>query len=195
MSTAPLRLLLLFVIGQILFINPSFGMEQDKKFKIGFEFQEANHLCSWAKDMIDIQKKPIFTVSKNGRKLWTLVIDWQDLEFVTEPFTNNEWSELEECIESIELACNILKILIEKYKKEVSFKKWIFGIDQEKYTKESKNIGRFKQALINANENARSKIQITINNIENLQGLEKQLKAKKFDIVINKEVFNGLLAS
>lgn len=103
------------------------------RFKIGFEFQEANHLCPWAFTKYQIQKQPIFYVTHNERTLWSLVIDGMDLEFVTEPFANNEQELIERSVRSIEEACRTLKQLHAGRKKEgmstdtLKFENWLCG--------------------------------------------------------------------
>lgn len=79
------------------------------KFKIGFEFQENNRLCLWAADVIEVQKKPIISVFKGARKLWSLEIDTMDFEFVTTPFANTEQALLQESMQTILFACKVLQ--------------------------------------------------------------------------------------
>ena len=120
------------VIGdhpEVLFDSPGALL----RFKIGFEFQEANHLCPWAFTKYQIQKQPIFYVTHNERTLWSLVIDGMDLEFVTEPFANDEQELIERSVRSIEEACRTLKQLHAGRKKEgmstdtLKFENWLCG--------------------------------------------------------------------
>ena len=103
----------------------------EPKFKIGFEFQENNRLCKWAADIIDVQKKPILTVYKGDRKLWSLEIDTMDFEFITPPFANYEVELLRESIETILLACKILQNINDLKSQKgtgVSLDEWLSGI-------------------------------------------------------------------
>lgn len=146
-------------------INQTYGMEgQEKfeqtssslrgaqkgsfKFKIGFEFQEISHLCEWAQDNINLQKKPILIVKDmKDEELWHLVIDTRDIEFVTPPFLSDseeDQKNLELSINSITTAFEVLKELInirktkkstrskEKKLDGVSFKTWV-NVLKEKY--------------------------------------------------------------
>jgi len=100
-------------------------------FKIGFEFQESSGLCPWAKDDNNIQKQILFSIKsiKNDQKLWHLVIDTNDIEFVTRPFSNDEETDLQQCIDSIISNFDILKkILIEQ--KQVTFDSWLLLVEQ-----------------------------------------------------------------
>lgn len=104
--------------------------ESEKIFKIGFEFQGPN-ICPWGKGIKELKTKPIFTVEKDGRKLWDLTIDWTAPEFITAPFSNSEENLLMDCMKSMELSFGVLKKLNKKndHKKGffVTFHKWIYG--------------------------------------------------------------------
>jgi hypothetical protein len=97
------------------------------KFKIGFEFQEENNLCPWAYDNLSIQKNPIFNVISESKILWRLEIDGKDIEFITEPFANDDISRLRSCIESIEQACRIISELTKAKGDHILFKEWLGG--------------------------------------------------------------------
>jgi hypothetical protein len=112
-----------YIFGVVLAFYPlifSWGMEDESiilepnlgtrcmPFKLGLELQEANNLCNWAKPGQTIQKKPLFFMqdaSEPPKKLWTLVIDGQDIEFVLEPFAHHEEKLLQAAVESVPLAC------------------------------------------------------------------------------------------
>jgi hypothetical protein len=101
--------------------------ELQKLFKIGLELQESNHLCPWGIDEESVQNKPIFSVKKGDRHLWDITIDWNDLEFVTSPFSNLEEDLFDSAIESIHIACDTLSALSKEFKEtngSVTFKKW-----------------------------------------------------------------------
>jgi hypothetical protein len=101
--------------------------ELQKLFKIGLELQESNHLCPWGIDEESVQNKPIFSVKKGDRHLWDITIDWNDLEFVTNPFSNLEEDLFDSAIESIHIACDTLSALSKEFKEtngSVTFKKW-----------------------------------------------------------------------
>lgn len=125
-----LRFLLLSVVHVSLYAqsaDPAASTEQSQLFKIGFEFQESHHMCPWAIEAPEIQSIPIFSVCQGDRVLWDLTIDWQDLEFVTMPITNNELDILKITMCSIQIACNALVELNEKANSnaDVTFKKWV----------------------------------------------------------------------
>lgn len=116
--------------------RPDFS-ENNFKFKIGFEFQNIDNLCDWALHRYPIQKKPIFTIRTNdGKKLWDLVIDTQDIEFVTPPFRSDfqeDGEQLEKSIHTIVIACEVLQALFATKQKLspqnelINFKHWIDG--------------------------------------------------------------------
>lgn len=93
-------------------------------FKLGFEFQVGT-LCKWALLNNNLQKKPLFLVTdhKTKRKLWHLVIDTSDIEFVTEPFSDEELHYLERCMDSILLSFNILLRCLTEHQ-QISFGLW-----------------------------------------------------------------------
>ncbi len=91
-------------------------------FKLGFEFQEATGLCPWAQHNALIQKKKLFEVSVPSptRILWHMVIDSNDIEFVTEPFAHNEKTSLELCMRTItDITTNLAEIL--NSEREITF--------------------------------------------------------------------------
>ncbi len=103
-------------------------------FKIGLEFQESNHLCPWGIDEESVQNIPIFSVVKNGMHLWDITIDWQDLEFVTSPFSNLEEENFNSAIESIQIACDVLSELNKELNGVtggVTFRKWRLRFQQK----------------------------------------------------------------
>lgn len=107
--------------------DPLHAYRNAKLFKIGFEFQDMNHLCPWGPKLNHaIHKKSIMHVqSKDGRVLWNLTIDWEDLEFVTEPFSSNEEEELLLAIQTIEIACQSLeKLSHDRQGQPVTFQEW-----------------------------------------------------------------------
>lgn|GEM_PF-1240611 len=100
------------------------------RFKLGFEFQEISGLCPWALDNYSYQKKPIFffrppSPSQEG-PLWHVVIDTNDIEFVTRPYTNP--SQLEGCVVTIVESFKLLKKCLED-KRECTFAEWIASVE------------------------------------------------------------------
>lgn len=111
-----------YIISLLLIFQPSvscWGMDEEERevinicqpsppmpFKLGFEFQESSHLCPWAKFNRGIQKKPLFFVAdiESRRKLWEVVIDGEDIEFVLEPFSHAEYNLLKKSINSVLIA-------------------------------------------------------------------------------------------
>lgn len=112
--------------------DPLSTYKHAKLFKIGFEFQDANHVCPWAINCHEIKDKDIFCVrNKEGRLLWKLTIDWQDLEFVTEPFSSNQEEDLLLAMETIEIACDVLQKLARNSSNgQVSFTTWVQGFNK-----------------------------------------------------------------
>ena len=85
------------------------------RFKLGFEFQEISGLCPWALYDTKVQKKPLFWMIKynpetgSKRRLWHVVIDTTDIEFVTEPFSDEDGAMLKVCIETLSASFRILQ--------------------------------------------------------------------------------------
>lgn len=104
---------------------PSRNIHKSMPFKLGFEFQESSGLCPWALANNHFQKKPIiFIAEKNTKKrLWKLVIDTTDIEFVTEPYSDTERPTLERCMDSILIAVNALQELFAQ-QASVTFAFW-----------------------------------------------------------------------
>jgi hypothetical protein len=102
------------------------------RFQLGFEFQESNGLCEWAKNIPDVQKKPVFLTLHQGssRPLWHVVIDGNDIEFVTRPFTDQEENLLDKCIQSILHSFNILRGLISQFE-STTFEQWLGEIERD----------------------------------------------------------------
>jgi hypothetical protein len=94
-------------------------------FKVGFEFQEANNLCSWAENDFKAQKKPLFFLMDKVslQPLWHVVIDTSDIEFVTRPFSYKEENALNNCIISIVQSVNKLEKLFSTVD-SISFDQW-----------------------------------------------------------------------
>ncbi|OHE74167.1 MAG: hypothetical protein A2007_00420 [Verrucomicrobia bacterium GWC2_42_7] len=69
-----------------------------------------------------MQKKPFFSSYHNqtGRKLWSIVIDGADIEFVTEPFSNNEKELLLKAIQGIQMASSLITKPIKRTLSDVS---------------------------------------------------------------------------
>ncbi len=115
-------------------------------FKLGIELQEGTRLCPWADGEMRFQKEPIFSVSKGGKKLWEVVIDGRDIEFVTEPFSNHDKALLTDCMRTIEIACDVLKELNRnnKYSGSITFRKWINGESKGDFVLAGKEIDEFR---------------------------------------------------
>ncbi|MBM3468009.1 MAG: hypothetical protein FJX71_01090 [Alphaproteobacteria bacterium] len=94
-------------------------------FKLGFEFQESSGLCPWGLTNFTLQRKPILLVANkmNAKSLWHIVIDTNDIEFVTNPFSDHEYEDLAICMDSILSALNILEGLLSK-QQSVTFLAW-----------------------------------------------------------------------
>lgn len=94
-------------------------------FQLGFEFQETKGLCKWALQNSNFQRKPFFFVANKEMKkrLWTLVIDTTDIEFVTVPFTNEEEVHLARCMDSLLIAFNSLKETLTR-NESTTFENW-----------------------------------------------------------------------
>ncbi|MDR1597519.1 MAG: hypothetical protein LBR89_01095 [Holosporales bacterium] len=75
------------------------------------------------------QKKPIFAIHSNGRKLYHVEIDGDELEFVTVPFSDKERVSVEECIKSISSATKILiQLLNNAPGNKINFGAWVSGL-------------------------------------------------------------------
>jgi hypothetical protein len=98
-------------------------------FKVGFEFQEIGGLCPWALHDITVQRKPLFGYpSPTGKGfLWHVVIDTNDIEFVTSPYKREEKSFLQICLDTLLHAFQVLKANLET-KGSITFSEWTVGI-------------------------------------------------------------------
>lgn len=137
-SVEKIRLIHLIILCFLVLLRPVFSSDgsgtaaassaEGPKFKIGFEFQEINNLCEWAANMFAIQKKPVFSVSRRGVKLWEVVIDGKDIEFVTEPFSNNQEDLLKDSIGTISMAFKFLcDFKNGRNPESITFNHWING--------------------------------------------------------------------
>jgi hypothetical protein len=99
---------------------------QNMPFKLGFEFQKSSGLCKWASSILEIQKKPLFTLKHtlSKKQLWHVVIDTDDIEFVTEPFSHKQKIYLEYSAKSIVHAIGILQNLL-KHNEDLCFNHWV----------------------------------------------------------------------
>lgn len=103
-------------------------------FQLGFEFQEISSLCSWAKHLENIDKKPLFSLQINGDSipLWHVEIDDVDIEFVTPPFNPEQRDKLESAIHTITQSLRILqKQLNEDGNAGISLTKWVSEIHKQ----------------------------------------------------------------
>jgi hypothetical protein len=116
-------------------------------FKLGFEFQEENGLCPWALTDINIQKKRLFSiVDFKQHKPLHVVIDGNDIEFVTRPFSYKEPQDLSICMDLFLGATNLLEDLLSK-DNQITFEKWVTGIREQikKFSFSLKNHKAFAQ--------------------------------------------------
>lgn len=97
-------------------------------FQLGLEFQEISSLCKWAVDDYNIQKKPLFIISYRSKPLWHVVIDTNDIEFVTVPFPKDEEEKLGICIDSISKSFQLLVTLLNE-NKQITFLDWANNIE------------------------------------------------------------------
>ena len=116
----------------------SASVQLQMPFKLGFEFQEMNSLCSWALNQNLIQKKMIFYVAdkETNNELWSLIIDTTDIEFITNPFTCKQRDLLEKCMDSMFQSFSLLVTLLNNQTGEITFRDWIHSICnslEEKY--------------------------------------------------------------
>ncbi len=93
------------------FLNLS-GMQQPMPFRIGFEGQMEGQLCMQVLTRPAVQKKPIFELHYEGKKLWHVEFDGPDLEFVTVPFAHTERQRVQVCMLTIHQAINDLMKLL-----------------------------------------------------------------------------------
>jgi hypothetical protein len=110
--------------------------EPKMKFKLGFEFQESSSLCPWALYQSVFQKVPFFGLrfkyihndKKSWRPLWKVVIDTNDVEFVTEPFTHEEKLHVESAVKTLLVSLDLLKNLMNS-EDSITFSKWTYKLE------------------------------------------------------------------
>ena len=138
------------------------------RFKIGFEFQEDNHLCNWAKERRDVQKIPIFIAENaNQEKLWHLEIDGEDIEFVTPPFSSEEeeGEKLQISLQSIDISYKKLYSMKDWKKSnfrdapDITICEWLYGIN-------TTDMPQKKQFEIAFQKNQNSKLKDKLQEIE-----------------------------
>jgi hypothetical protein len=160
---------------------PEAVVNEGRKFKIGFEFQEVNNLCDWAENMFDIQKQPIFTVSKGSVKLWEVVIDGKGIEFVTEPFSNEQELFLRDSIRTISIAFKHLCDLKNgRNPRSITFNHWLNGGE---FTDAERVLMDQKDAKFSARQAALIWIQ---------KGLSKILAEGGFTLTTNDAIFERI---
>jgi hypothetical protein len=163
-------------------------------FKIGFEFQVTNnHFCPWAKGIRSFQKQAIFAAFNEGKKLWHLEIDGQDIEFVTEPFPCNDIKAIELCLNSISIACdvlvNIAKKNIEGYYAadacpfSISFCDWLNGYKSPK---------KQTQVLLLKSSDQTQAIKKLMDENTSAEGLIAAFKSNGIDINTETEIFKKI---
>ncbi|AIK95574.1 hypothetical protein [Candidatus Odyssella acanthamoebae] len=116
-------------------------------FKLGFEFQEENGLCPWALTDTNIQKKRLFSiVDFKQHKPLHVVIDGNDIEFVTRPFSYKEQQDLSICMDLFLGTTNLLEDLLNK-DNQITFEKWVTCIREQikKFSFSLKNHKAFAQ--------------------------------------------------
>lgn len=95
-----------------LFVNTNGMQEIPMPFRIGFEGQMEGQLCMQVLTRPAVQKKPIFELHYEGKKLWHVEFDGPDLEFVTIPFAHTEKQRVQVCMLTIQQAINDLMRLL-----------------------------------------------------------------------------------
>lgn len=88
---------------------------QSFPFKVGLELEEINQACHWAKDLPRIQKKELFSFGREVEenffiKLWHVVIDGANIEFVFPPFKHSELELLKEALHTMMDAARYITI-------------------------------------------------------------------------------------
>ncbi len=124
------RIFCIFLLMLCLKVFPTFGMNADDfqehkdlmRFKLGLEFQENSALYPWDLDN-SIQKKPLFFFKRGTEYLWHVVIDTNDIEFVTRSFFPHEKESLKLCIASILTAVESLRDIFLECS-STTFEKW-----------------------------------------------------------------------
>ncbi|MBW8310205.1 MAG: hypothetical protein K0M45_11350 [Candidatus Paracaedibacteraceae bacterium] len=196
-----LKFCLFMVIG--LTDNHLYAMERDEdpfRFKIGFEFQEANHLFPQGANNFDIQKKTIFIAMKDDRELWHVEIDGSDIEFVTPPFTVAEREYLFLSMESIQQACQILKELSQHTNNQVSFQQWIEGIQGVLSSQEENTLRNLRNRVESVAESEKNKsiYRTAIEKLEikksatSVAGLREKLKEDGITLDIADVYYNSI---
>ncbi|AIK95849.1 hypothetical protein ID47_02500 [Candidatus Paracaedibacter acanthamoebae] len=160
------------------------------KFKIGFEFQEANHLFPAGENNFSIQKKTIFTAVKDNKELWHLEIDGSDIEFVTPPFLPHDTEDLLVSIQSITEACNTLKNLMENKIDKISFREWIEGTNIELTSQEQtllKQVELRPNLLLNNEVLKNRHAELLKKQEQSLPGLKKIFVERGIELVTDHE--------
>lgn len=103
-------------------VNCMLQVKENSNFKLGIELQETSGLCPIALRDDSLQKKSIFKAIFNNSYIWHVEIDGNDIEFVTQPFTNRQFDELQFSMSSITKATTSLN---EMGKRKFSFQDWI----------------------------------------------------------------------
>jgi hypothetical protein len=102
-------------------------------FRLGFEFQESNGLCPWALTNSIVDKECLFkfhTTKFPSSYLWHVVIDTNDIEFVTRDFSFEEKDQLDLCLTTLNEAFWILYDLLHE-NGSTTFGMWIDKLEDK----------------------------------------------------------------
>lgn len=152
--------------------NPSTQSLNNTKpvdFCIGIELQEISHLCLWALENPNIQKKSIFEVYFNAESrlfLWKVVLDGSDIEFVTDAFCNQDKEIITMTMNSIQRACDVLLL----FDGDNTFQDWMNGF----IVHNDSPLGSMQQeGIINVLQKLDNRLEIVYNNQDVIYSLVK----------------------
>lgn len=104
---------------------PSSDHEQvNNSFRLGLELETGKLFTNEILNYHRFHKEPLFTCTKDGKKLFHVEIDGADIEYVTVPFSNDEESDLRYCITLIQQASSVLKENVNSNDSNYTLKKW-----------------------------------------------------------------------
>lgn len=93
-------------------------------FRLGLELETGSLLPERVHDLNRFQKEPLLTFFKDEKKLFHVEIDGIDIEYVTVPFSNDEESDLQECISIIQKSSTILRDLVNTKDQQFTLRQW-----------------------------------------------------------------------
>lgn len=115
---------IIFITICLSFLNINGAEQTSMPFRVGFEFQMDGRLCEWALHDYNLQKKPIFTIEDENNKLCHVELDGPDIEFVTEPFSNQEKHRFTTCMKGIKVVIDVTESRLNSTP-SINFRDWL----------------------------------------------------------------------